>query len=578
MQNIDYQELISSWANSKYFNKATRLEIQNLIKKKKKKDLDDRFYKKLEFGTGGFRALIGAGTNRINIYTIREIAFALAQYLKLTYKKNSVVIAFDSRRFSKKFAQESAKVLASNGIKVWIFRKLSPTPLLSFAVRELKTSAGIMITASHNPPQYNGYKIYGPDGAQLVSPSDKKIVAEMQKITSYDSIRPKSFKILLNTKKIEWCPATLQQKYINLLDSLCIGSKQNNENLNLLYSPLYGVGKVAMSKIMQKRNFKFFRLAKKHQDPDENFGELKSPNPEEKQTMNLVAKFAKAKDDLIIATDPDADRIGVMCRKKSQWILLNGNQIGQLLLYYYLQYLKNNNRLAKNGVFISTIVSSNLQLKIAQSFGLTTYETATGFKNIARIMKEIELTKKQKFIFAFEESNGYLFSDQLRDKDGIMAAAFFAEMSADLKANKKSVLDLLEEIYQRYGFYQNSLINYQFEGAVGAIKIDKIMQLFRKKIKGNFAGLKIINKTDYKDLNKQKVDSALINANILVFDFEKNNRLTVRPSGTEPKIKFYLNLSSKNLKGTKIIETDLKKAIDKLIKEVDSETGNSKSC
>lgn len=570
---METEKKIEYWAYSKDFDKDTNLEIQNLIQQKKTEELNDRFYKDLAFGTGGIRAIIGAGTNRINIYTIRKITAGVVAYLSSTVKQASVVIAHDNRKFSKEFAIETAKILATTNIKIWLFKQLTPTPMLSFTVPILKATAGIVITASHNPHNYNGYKIYSSDGAQIAPPDDQKIVDCINSIENYTTLTIKNFEELKQNKKIEWVPNSLNEQYYQFLEKICLGNIANNQNLNLLYSPLCGTGKVPVMEIMKRRNFSKIKIVTEHSNPDPNFNNIQKPNPEELETMNIIATYARENDELIIATDPDSDRIGVMSKYNSKWVLLNGNQIAQLLLYYYLKKLKSLGRLNKQGVVISTVVTSSLLLKIATSFGLKTYETATGFKNIAQIIKKVKNSTNEKFTFACEESNGYLLSDRVRDKDGVMAAMFFAEMTAELKKETKTPLDLLNEIYQLYGLYSDNLLLFYFEGVAGIQKISAIMAFLRNKTNSlSPAVTKII---DYKNSliintknHNKKKDESLLVIDLLSFCFSSGSRVLVRASGTEPKIKFYLNLVGKNKKELEQQQQQLSVNIQKLINEI----------
>ena len=488
-------KLIKYWSESTDFDANTRAEIQSLIKKKKERELNDRFYKELDFGTGGIRGIIAAGTNRINFYTVRKISIGFAKYIQtLKTENSSIAIAYDNRKYSKNFAQEAATTFASFGIKIWIFEELTSTPMLSFAVRFLKANGGVVITASHNPSQYNGYKIYNSDGAQICAPEDLEIKKFIDGEKNYASYKLENFDVLLEKRKIQWMPQKVNNAYFQLLEKICIGDKTKNPLLNLVYSPLYGTGKIPVSRIMQNRNFQKFHLCENQSNPDSNFGGLKKPNPEEEEVLIKISKEAKPEDELLLATDPDADRIGVMVKEKNSWRCINGNQIGQLLLYYYLRKLKEKNKLPKKGVVISTIVTSPLQKKIAESFGMKVYETLTGFKNIANVMKKLNLSSNtEKFVFGCEESHGYLFSDEIRDKDGIMAAVFFAEMATELKAENKTPLDLLEEIYQKYGYWKDNLKSYTLEGIQGQKKIALIMASFQKNSSANFHFSRTIN-------------------------------------------------------------------------------------
>ena len=566
-------KLIKYWSESTDFDANTRAEIQNLIKKKNKEELESRFSKELDFGTGGIRAVIAAGLNRINIYTVRKISIGFAKYiLSLPSKNNSpknksIAIAYDNRKFSIEFAKEVARTFASLGISVWIFKELTPTPILSFAVRFLKSTAGVVITASHNPPQYNGYKIYNESGAQVNPPEDLKLKKFIDDEKNYASYKLETFEELLEKKKIQWVAKKVSDAYFQLLENICIGDKTKNAYLNLIYSPLCGTGTLPVKHVMHKRNFQKFHLCESQSTPDTNFGGLKKPNPEERQAFSLAIQEARPEDELILATDPDADRIGILCKKKDQWCTINGNQIGQLLLYYYLKNLKKKNKLPKKGVVISTIVTSPLQKKIAESFGMKVYETLTGFKNIASVMRQIELSDLgEVFVFGCEESHGYLLNSEIRDKDGVMASVFFAEMTAELKAEKKTPFDLLEEIYQKYGYWKDNLKDYALEGIEGQKKIARIMASFQKNSSANFNFSKTINYEKSTIISKdtqgkihQEKKEELPKSQVFSYFLENGSRITARPSGTEPKIKFYLNLTGTNKKSLNELETTILK-------------------
>ena len=531
------------WAFSNYFDKATNLETQKLLKANNEKEIEDRFSTSLEFGTGGLRGIIGVGTNRINLYTIRRTTQAIANYFFQQKIKPLAIISYDNRRFSKEFARETAKVFAANKIQTKIFVSLTPTPILSFAIRYYKASMGVMITASHNPPNYNGYKAFQSDGSQIVSPTDKKIAEEIEKIEDYSSILIEDWEVLLKKKKIEFIPEDFFENYYNLVEKTCLGEKKKNENFGILYTPLHGTGGKPVLEIMKKRGFKKMRLLEEQKIPDENFSTLKSPNPEEISSMNLAIKLAKKEEELIIATDPDADRIGAVVKKNEKWHFINGNQIGALLLYFQLEKLKSLNKLPSNAAFITTIVTSPLLEKIAFSFGLKVFWGLTGFKNIAAIIREMEKQNQWKFVFGCEESHGYLLSDEIRDKDGVMSAVFLAEVASNQKPYH--LLELLTEIEKKYGYHQDLLLSFTLEGSSGKQKIEKIMQKLRENPSSVFSE-KITTIKDYNDkklVQKMKKENLYFsNSNVFCCYFADGARITARPSGTEPKIKFYLNL------------------------------------
>ena len=547
---MDIKKRANYWASSEDFDESTRKEIQKLLKEKNTKELNDRFAQDLEFGTGGLRGVIGAGSNRINLYTIRRATQALAKYLLQKKTLSIVTISYDNRHYSEYFARQSACVLAANGISVYIFSKLTPTPILSYAIRYLKTDAGIMITASHNPPNYNGYKVFQSDGSQITFPTDQQILVEISKITNYSVIKIGDWEDFLSQGRISFISEELVQSYYQLVAKNCFNHKKQNSSFRMIYTPLHGTGKVPVSELMQQRGFEQFSMLKAQQEPDPNFSTLKSPNPENISAMELSVKSANNSVKLILATDPDADRLGVMVRDKKKWVFLNGNQIGTLLLYYKLKCLEKNNALVKNGAFVTTIVSSPLLRKIAESFDIQTYETLTGFKHIAQVMGLIEKQTRQKFLFGCEESNGYLLTDEVRDKDGVMSTVVFAELSASQE--EKGVMGLLDEIYQKYGNYYDSLASFILRGTSGETKIQKLMESLRANASGIFITEKIAYTIDYQNsaiIQQMKKENLVFDAsNVFSCYLEGGGRITARPSGTEPKIKFYINLFENDTK------------------------------
>ena len=564
---VDIRRKAEYWAFSSDFEVNTNKEIQYLLQKQDEDEITDRFYKDLEFGTGGMRGIIAEGTNRINLYTIRRATQGFANYLLSTKQKLCVAISYDNRKFSEKFAQETACIFAANGIFVWIFSQLTPTPILSFAIRALNLDAGVMITASHNPRNYNGYKVFQSDGSQIIAPQDIQIFRAISQITSYSQIKGGDWTTFLTSKQISFVPQSLFEDYYTLLEQVCFNPKEQNASLGVVYSPLHGAGKIPVAQIMQRRGFRQFHLVLEQQEPDANFSTLRVPNPEDSSVMDLAIKTAKKTDTLILVTDPDADRIGVMSKHQEKWVFLNGNQIGQLLLYHRLKTLRAMGMLPTNGVFITTIVTSRLHRKIAESFGLQTYEGLTGFKYIAQIMRALAKDKKQEFIFACEESNGYLANEQIRDKDGVMAAVIFAEMAAQLGA--QGVLGLLTEVYQEYGYHRDTLINFTFQGKKGVQKIASIMEALRQNTDSIFPQEKIVRKVDYQNsaviAKMQRENFFFLGDNVFACYLANGSRITARPSGTEPKIKFYLNLTGGDFAFLKEKEQLLKQAIEQFI-------------
>jgi len=545
------------WANDKYFDTQFRETISGLIQNNDEKELTDRFYKDLEFGTGGLRGILGEGSNRMNIYTVRKATQGLADYIlekaNKIQQQPSVAIAFDSRNFSKEFSREAAAVFAANNIQVHLFEDMRPVPMLSFAVRELETMAGIVITASHNPPEYNGYKVYWSDGCQVTPPHDTGIIAKVNKISDFSTVKTISFDTALEQKQIQYIAESIDQNYFNRVEALSLGEKNLNRDFGVVYTPLHGTGIYPVRVILESRGFQNVSIVKSQEQPDGNFPTVSSPNPEEPTALKLAMEAAKESDQLIVGTDPDADRIGVMVKHKNTWQKLNGNQIGQLLLEYYLKKLEDNNHSPKQGLFVTTIVTSDLGRRIAENFNIHTEETLTGFKYIGSVIKEIESQKACDFIFGTEESHGYLFSNFVRDKDAVIATMIFCELCAELYAKKLTAIDQLDLIHQKYGYHTDSLVNKVIKGQSGAQQISSIMEHLRKNPLKSLAGTSVINYRDYQ--SQQIIDCQTGKAigkthtpksNVLAYYLADGSRITARPSGTEPKIKFYFNLRGTN--------------------------------
>jgi len=541
------------WADNKAFDQGFRDEISQLIKTNDETELTDRFYKDLEFGTGGMRGVIGAGSNRMNVYTVRLATQGLANYILATidnkYQKPIVAIAYDSRHFSREFAQEAACVLSANEIEVFVYSNLRPTPMLSYAVRQLKATAGIVITASHNPAEYNGYKAYWNDGCQITPPHDVGIIDKIKEIKSFDEIKYFDFQSAINKKLVQYIDMELEMQYYDKVCALSMADMQQNENFGVVFTPLHGTGNIPVRAVLKKRGFKKVSVVREQEMPDGNFPTVDYPNPEEASALDLAIKTAGSDDYLIIATDPDADRIGVMVKHQNRWQKLDGNQIGQLLLDYYLRKLKENNRLPADGVYATTIVTSTLGQKIADFYQVKSFETLTGFKYICGITRELEENKSGSFIFGTEESHGYVFDTFVRDKDAVMAAMIFAELCAELFPSGKTAIDRLEELHQQFGYHQDALVNKVIKGKTGAEKIREIMRHLRENPLKAIADVNVMIIKDYQKgeiidcQTGNSIDTIdLPESNVLAYYLEDGSRITARPSGTEPKIKFYFNL------------------------------------
>jgi len=542
MENL-IKEKVNSWLNGNY-GKATKEEITCLLQTNEK-ELTDAFYRDLEFGTGGLRGIMGVGTNRMNKYTVGFATQGFANYLKKTFPKKTlkVAIAFDSRNNSKYFAGITADVFSANGIFCYLFEELRPTPELSFAVRELSCDAGVMVTASHNPKEYNGYKAYWNDGAQLVPPHDLNVIDEVTKITSVDEVKWER-----NPSLIQMIGEDIDNLYLNQVQTLSFSNKtvdKSVKNLKIVYTPLHGTGITLIPKAFKMWGFENVHIVEEQSVPDGNFPTVVSPNPEEKTAMELALKKAKAIDaDLILATDPDADRIAAGVKNlNGEYILLNGNQTLILLTYYLLSQLKVANKLHSTDYIIKTIVSTELIPKMAKEYGVDCFDVLTGFKYIAEVIRELE--GKRKYIGGGEESFGYLAGDFVRDKDAISACCLFAEMAAQAVANQSTLYLELLKIYQKYGYYKEDLLSITKKGKEGLEEIKQMMVNYRKNPPKEINGSKVVCIKDYllhetKDLitgKTEKID--LPTSDVLQFFTEDGSKISVRPSGTEPKIKYY---------------------------------------
>jgi len=565
------------WANNDYFDSDFRKEINALIDEEAESELVDRFYKELEFGTGGLRGVLGAGSNRMNIYTVRKATQGVAEYmLEKTTKPVqdlAVAISYDNRHNSELFSRETASVFAGNGIKVFLYKQLRPVPMLSFAVRELNAEAGIMITASHNPPEYNGFKVYWSDGCQITPPHDQGVIEKANAIKEFGNIQWMDFQTAVEEYRIEMIQDEIEERYFNRVESLSVGNNAANRNYGVVFTPLHGTGNYPVREILRRRGFENVRIVKSQEKPDGRFPTVTSPNPEEPTALKLAVEEAAEDTHLIIGTDPDADRLGVMVKHNNEWLKINGNQIGQLMLDYYLSKLEQQNQLPENGAFITTIVSSELGKRIANGYGVNTIETLTGFKYIGSIMADLEKNKSGNFIFGTEESHGYLFGTFVRDKDGISASMIFCELCAELHQKGMTPIQQLDKIHQKHGFHIDSLINKVIKGQAGAQKITEIMEHLRHHPPKSVADVAVIRINDY--LSKQIIDCRTGNiigettqppSNVLAFYLADDSRITARPSGTEPKIKFYFNLRGKDAESMKSIknryETDFIATID----------------
>ncbi|MFW0715540.1 phospho-sugar mutase [Pedobacter sp. N23S346] len=550
MQAIDQstQATINQWLGGNYDEK-TKAEIQTLVDQNATTELIDSFYKSLEFGTGGLRGIMGAGSNRINKYTIGTATQGLANYLNNKYpgEKISVAIAHDSRNNSDYFAKITADVFSANGIYVYFFKELRPTPELSFAVRHFGCKSGVMLTASHNPKEYNGYKAYGADGGQFTSPDDKLVIDEVNKISSIDEV--KFDRVDAN---IELIGEAVDKLYLDGITALSISPEaiKRQHDLKIVYSPIHGTGITLVPKALEQFGFTNVTIVEEQSKPDGNFPTVVYPNPEEKDALTLAMNKAKEIDaDLVLATDPDADRVGIAVKDNDgEWVLLNGNQTGSLLINYLLTAWQEAGKLDGNQFIVKTIVTSNLIEEIAKKKDVTYYNTLTGFKYIGQVMTELE--GKKYFIGGGEESYGYLIGDLVRDKDAVVSAAFISEMTAYYKDKGASLYNALLDMYVEYGLYKEDLVSLTKKGKTGAEEIKAMMVKFRENPPATLGGSKVSVLKDYElsqetDLVTGKVTKLdYPTSDVLQFITEDGSIVSARPSGTEPKIKFYCSVNA----------------------------------
>jgi phosphoglucomutase len=565
---------IEKWLSGNY-DVATKNEIKKLIEDKNTEELTNSFYKDLEFGTGGLRGIMGVGTNKMNKYTIAAATQGLSNYLKKSFpgEQLKVAIAFDSRNNSKAFAKITADTFSANGIKVYLFDELRPTPELSFTIRHFGCHSGVVLTASHNPKEYNGYKAYWQDGAQMVAPHDTNVIEEVQRIASVDEI-----KLDGNSSLIQIIGKEIDKEYIEKTASLSVAKEaiRRQKNLKIVYTPIHGSGITVVPEMLRKFGFENIHVVEEQSIPDGNFPSVIYPNPEEKDALNLAIEKAKALDaDLVMATDPDADRVGIAIKNSDgQFQLLNGNQTGSLLIYYLLSSWKEAGKITGKEYVVKTIVTTDLISNMANAFGVKNYDTLTGFKFIAEVIRNLE--GKETFIGGGEESYGYLVGDFVRDKDAVNACAFIAEMVAWAKDKGSSLYETMVDMYVAYGFYKESLISITKKGKTGAEEIKQMMKNLRENPPLTVAGSKILKICDYENIIQKDLITGNIEtlpypkSDVLQFIAEDGTKISARPSGTEPKIKFYFSVNEKlrSKEEFKAVEMALDQKIKQVIKDL----------
>ncbi|MEH7585848.1 phospho-sugar mutase [Priestia megaterium] len=538
-----------------------QLKEELLIMKEDDKQAEDAFYKNLEFGTGGMRGELGPGTNRLNVYMVRKATEGLACYIEESEeeaKKKGVVVAYDSRHKSPEFALEVAKVLGQHGIKTYVFDELRPTPELSYAVRYLNAFAGIVITASHNPPEYNGYKVYGEDGGQLPPAAADKIISHMNCVENELSVSVKEEQELLAEGLLTYIGVEVDASYTEALKTIQLNRKlveEAGKELKIVFTPLHGSGNKPVREGLKAFGFTNIKVVKEQELPDPNFSTVQSPNPEEHATFELAIRYGKDIDaDLLMATDPDADRLGVAVKDSSgEYVVLTGNQLGALMLHYLLIQKKEQGLLPENGAVVKTIVTSEIGRAIASSFGLKTFDTLTGFKFIGEKINEFESSGDYQFQFGYEESYGYLIGDFVRDKDAVQSAVFAAEVAAYYKAQGKSLYEGLLEIFSKYGYYKESLRSITLKGKDGAEQIKKLVDAFRMNPVRELGEIDVTCIEDYQSGERVYVKEGKVEfmpfpaSNVLKYHFEDGTWFTIRPSGTEPKAKFYFGVKKESL-------------------------------
>ena len=572
----DYKAIYEEWLSNPYFDQETKEELRAI--RADEKELKERFYMDLEFGTAGLRGVIGAGINRMNIYTVRRATQGLADYiLEQGGAERGVAIAYDSRRMSPEFSDEAARTLAANGIKAYRFESLRPTPELSFAVRELGCIAGINITASHNPPEYNGYKVYWEDGAQFTPPHDKGVTEKVMAITDLSAVRTMSREEVEASGLYVTIGAEIDDKYIAQVKAQVVNQAaidRMQDQISIVYTPLHGTGNIPARRVMKELGFEHVYVVPEQELPDGNFPTVSYPNPEAEEAFELGLKLAKEKNaDLVLATDPDADRLGVYVKddKSGEYIPLTGNMSGALLCDYVLSQKQANGQLPKDGQVVKSIVTTNLVDAVAAHYGAELIEVLTGFKWIGKQILKNEQEGKGTYLFGMEESYGCLIGSYARDKDAISATAALCEAAAYYKEKGMTLWDAMIAMYEKYGYYKDAVQAISLKGIEGLEKIQKIMEYFRNNTPAEFAGSKVLSVRDYKadtirDMASGEVKpTGLPSSNVLYYDLEDQAWLCVRPSGTEPKIKFYYGV-----KGTSLADADEKseklgQAVQKLV-------------
>lgn len=575
---MSWETTYERWIQKENLEQPLKTALEGM--KENRTALEDCFYKNLEFGTGGMRGEIGPGTNRMNTYTVRKASLGLAHFIEEQGEKaknRGVVIAYDSRHQSPEFAMEAAKTLATQGIQAYVFESLRPTPELSFAVRYLKAFSGIVVTASHNPPEYNGYKVYGSDGGQLPPKEADEVIEKVNAVADELSIEVKSEEELKNDGLIQVVGEEIDKAYMDQLTKISLNKEVIKEmhDLSIVFTPLHGTANIPVRKGLEQLGFTNVTVVKEQEQPDPNFSTVKSPNPEEHAAFELAIQYGKESDaEILMATDPDADRVGIAVKNSDgEYEILTGNQTGALMIEYILSQRKEKGSLCSKGIVFKTIVTSELGRVIAEAYGLTCEDTLTGFKFIGEKIKEYEKSGKHTFLFGYEESYGSLIGDFVRDKDAVQACLMGAEMAAYYKKQGKTLYDALNEVYEKYGYYKEDLESLTLKGKTGAEQIENLLAGFRADLPLEINGQKLVVSEDYKTSIKYDVETDETNeiqlpkSNVLKYKLSDGSWFCVRPSGTEPKVKFYFGVNADTNEKANEALTSLKQAVMDLVHE-----------
>lgn len=570
---MNYKEKYNTWVNSDIIDEATKNELKSISDDK---EIEDRFYKDLEFGTGGLRGEIGAGSNRMNVYTVAQATQGFANYLNDSFKDPSVAIAYDSRNMSKEFAKAAALTLCANNIKAYLYENLRPTPMLSYTVRELKCSGGIVVTASHNPKIYNGYKVYDEFGGQVTDEKANIIIDSVNAVDDFSKIKNIDEKIALEKGLLTYIGEDLDKLYYEKVKGLTIRTdlvKEKSGKLNVIYTPIHGSGNVPVRNVLEQLGYSNVKVVKEQEAPDGNFPTASYPNPENPDVFELAVKMAKTENpDVIFGTDPDCDRIGLVVKDNTgEYKVLTGNQTGLLLTHYVLSSLKETNKLPQNGVVIKTIVTTEGARSIAEDFDIEIMDVLTGFKYIGEKIREFEDAGNKTYLFGFEESYGYLAGNFVRDKDAVIASMLVCEMCLFYKEQGKSLYDALIELYEKYGYFKENLVSLELKGKEGQEKIGACIEALRSDPINEVDKIKIVTRLDYKlsieenTANNTKATIDLPKSNVLKYILEDGSSFVVRPSGTEPKMKIYLAVKSSSLDNAEIDIAKFKEKVMEII-------------